>query len=78
MLRLNEPVDDAAAALICEELSQTSGAELAGDVEVTHPATRVEMFDEDACSDPDELRTKVEHALVGAPGALLHGMDRGE
>jgi len=63
VVRLGEPVTDAVAALIGEQLSQTSGSELASYVASTHPTTQIEMVDGTACENPWRVRAHVEHAL---------------
>jgi hypothetical protein len=61
--RLEEPVTDAAGAIIAGDLTQTRGSELASYVEITYPATRIAFLDEDLESNPLHLRRRVAEVL---------------
>jgi hypothetical protein len=61
--RLEEPVTDAAGAIIAGDLTQTRGSELASYVEITYPATRIAILDEDLESNPFHVRRSVADVL---------------
>jgi hypothetical protein len=68
--RLEEPVTDAAGALIASGLTQTSGDELASYVEIAYPATRIAMLDEDVELNPFKVRRTVAAVLGSYSGPV--------
>jgi hypothetical protein len=70
-MRLDEPATEAAAAFIADDLTQTTGDELAMFVEATHPAIQVHLIDDDLRGDPLQLRRRIGEIVAGAGGRCV-------